>query len=629
MSSSDAWLRAGIRRASVVLAFAAALIAPCAAVAAPTWVGPITISPEAEGATLSTLYVDDNGTMNALWGTPGGSDWGLRTASRTPGGAWQVATTTSTSGGVPAEAEMIPGPHGDIHAIWRATPSGTIRSATWIGGRAWSATQEFNVPGLMMAGPHLAVDQAGNVVAVWAVHGPGTFRMQSATRRQDGSWSPAVDVAPTAAGGYPGGVAVETDGQPTAAWSENAGSSYPVKVSHRSADGSWGAPVTVSAPGRFGFRPVVASDNTGRLCVAWFAQDGADYRIQAAVRSASGTWGTPVDLSAAGQDAGLPNIVGDGAGNFTVTWQSATDTTLRVQAATLTADGVAHPASDLSDPAQDGHVPVIAALQDGTVAVAWKQTSSSTSRVMASTRASNGTWSAGVPLSPAGAEPSLPSIVADRAGNLAVLWSAANLSGEPLGGLTSALQASGLDGSGPLLNGSAAPQVPATGQTGQPVPLSAAPVDVWSNVSDVSWDTGAGTTVTGRAAKALYGKSGTYTVGVTARDTAGNATTSRRQITITRGPATILGRTVKLAMTLPRKGFARRCPASSALHLSLRTVKYKLTIAHRTLTVKKVGGACRLTGTVRLRRTVKQGLLVTTTVTSRKTRKATATTTGL
>jgi hypothetical protein len=71
---------------------------------------------------------------------------------------------------------------------------------------------------------------------------------------------------------------------------------------------------------------MVAIDNNGNGLAVWERFDGANFRVQARTRSASGVLGSVQDLSAAGQNAEEPQVGIDANGKGVAVWASFSGT---------------------------------------------------------------------------------------------------------------------------------------------------------------------------------------------------------------------------------------------------------------------------------------------------------------
>ena len=78
---------------------------------------------------------------------------------------------------------------------------------------------------------------------------------------------------------------------------------------------AWLTPVDLSAASGQTATAQVAVDPRGNAVVVWEQSNGSNIIVQGAVRAAGGTWQAPVDLSAPGQDASDPQVAVDAQGN--------------------------------------------------------------------------------------------------------------------------------------------------------------------------------------------------------------------------------------------------------------------------------------------------------------------------
>jgi len=92
-------------------------------------------------------------------------------------------------------------------------------------------------------------------------------------------------------------------------------------------------PQDLSAAGQDAYDPQVAFDGQGNAIAVWSRSNGTNFIVQAAVRAAGGSFGAAQDLSAAGQDAHVPEVAVDGQGNAIVVWSRSNGTNYIVQAA--------------------------------------------------------------------------------------------------------------------------------------------------------------------------------------------------------------------------------------------------------------------------------------------------------
>jgi hypothetical protein len=190
--------------------------------------------------------------------------------------------------------------------------------------------------------PQVAVDGSGNVVAVWTRSDGTNFRIQSANRTPNGAWSAAQTISDPGQPASTPRVAVDPAGNALAVWTRFDGSKLRVQAAYRPAGGSFAAPVTVSAAGQDATAPAVSMDASGKGIVAWQRFDGSVttapqccLRVQAAIRStgAGGTFAAVTTLSEAGRDAFEPQVSAgpDVDANAAICWTRSDGVNLRVQ----------------------------------------------------------------------------------------------------------------------------------------------------------------------------------------------------------------------------------------------------------------------------------------------------------
>jgi hypothetical protein len=175
-----------------------------------------------------------------------------------------------------------------------------VRAADRAPDGTWSAPYDLAPPGaptvrypLTSCGvdsdwPSVAVDDAGNAVAVWEsrIAEPAGIVTLWAARSAGGTWSAPMALK----SGSADGVQLEMDGAGTAhaLWIQEG----TLRSARRPAGGAFG-PSEVIAPA-FG-RVVLEVSGDGRALAVW---QSTPFRLSAATRPAGGAWSAPVDLTA-------------------------------------------------------------------------------------------------------------------------------------------------------------------------------------------------------------------------------------------------------------------------------------------------------------------------------------------
>jgi hypothetical protein len=185
--------------------------------------------------------------------------------------------------------------------------------------------------------PDIAVAPNGTVIAVWTRSDGTNFRIQSSSRTATGDWQPAQTISDPGVGASGPALGLDSSGNALVAWTQSDGTNLRINASYRASGGSFGAPVAVSAAGQDASAPDVSIDNAGNALVVWERTDGTNLRVQAAIRTpgVSGTFGTVSTLSDPGQDAFEPKVAAGPSvdANGVVVWTRSDGTNLRVQTA--------------------------------------------------------------------------------------------------------------------------------------------------------------------------------------------------------------------------------------------------------------------------------------------------------
>jgi hypothetical protein len=189
----------------------------------------------------------------------------------------------------------------------------------------------------------------------------------------------------------------------------------------------------LSATGGSAFTPAIGADAAGNATVVWSRWNGTQYVVQASYRPVGGAWSAPVDL-AVGRSIWNPQVVVDPAGTATAVWRRVDADRSVVQTSSRPAGGAWSAPVDLStDPSVDysqrPDVPQLAVDQAGVVTATWSRFEAATGQpwkftAQSATRATDGTWSTPVDLSPAGSPARTTDVAVDPAGNATAVWAA-------------------------------------------------------------------------------------------------------------------------------------------------------------------------------------------------------------
>ncbi len=284
---------------------------------------------------------------------------------------------------------------GTRRLLTRRWPVGTLLAVALLAGSspalgAFGTPVDLSAAGGNASDPRIAVGPDGATTAVWYRFDGAEFIVQAATRPA-GSATFGAPVDLSAAGGNASDpqIAIGPDGAATAVWRRSNGSGTRIVQAATRPAGSatFGTPVDLSATGQNADYPQIAIGPDGAATAVWYRYDGADYLVQAATRPAgSATFGAPVDLSAASGNAYNPQIAIGPDGAATAVWYRYDGTNTTIQAAIRPAGSATFGTPvDLSATGQTADNPQIAIGPDGAATAVWRRSNGSNTIIQAAT----------------------------------------------------------------------------------------------------------------------------------------------------------------------------------------------------------------------------------------------------
>lgn len=269
-----------------------------------SWTPPVPLTEPGEVGLDPTVALDPAGAGFAVWQTGRPDSPGRETrirARRVAGGRWEPAQEIQLSfaetGGSP---QVAAGNDGSVVAVWHELRSGVFR--IWANryrlGTGWSRAEPISPQeereGAIWA--DVGADALGSAVAVWT-HFPGGPLRDIAARRFDAGrgWGTVVTVASRRP--YPEypRVAVDPAGNALAVWHEAPdGGQFEVWAAWFAAGSGWGPPQRLQSPTAWGAdAPGVAMDARGNGLATWHRGDDDRRIVWAARFQATSGWGPP------------------------------------------------------------------------------------------------------------------------------------------------------------------------------------------------------------------------------------------------------------------------------------------------------------------------------------------------
>src|SRR6201996_3251222 len=187
-----------VRLAVILTAFCVLWVFAASRADAAPWSGPEPVSALDADAPASEVGVDAVGDATALWTNEAVVGSVVQTAYRPAGAGWEPPLDLSGPGGEVEAADLAVNPAGDAVAVWRVTTGGTflVQAAFRPAGGSWGSSETVPTSGAAGGTPQGSIDEAGDAVVVYKSGGGGIF---ASYRPANGSWGMGVHIAPSGA----------------------------------------------------------------------------------------------------------------------------------------------------------------------------------------------------------------------------------------------------------------------------------------------------------------------------------------------------------------------------------------------------------------------------------------------
>jgi hypothetical protein len=188
----------------------------------------------------------------------------------------------------------------------------------------WSRSAELSVPGENAIAPGVAIDAAGEAVAVWDRFDGEHQIIQATAHPADGSWTPPRDLSAPGRNGEEPQVAVTPGGEALAVWERFDGRVDAIQAATRTPGGAWSGPRNVSTREHSAYEPQVASGADGSARVVWIESSLPGGVAETSVRAGPGAWSAPTAISNGRGSREEPAIALDPEGRTIVGWGGET-----------------------------------------------------------------------------------------------------------------------------------------------------------------------------------------------------------------------------------------------------------------------------------------------------------------
>ena len=287
-----------------VVALVASLLSVSAAEGVPSWSTPITI-PSTDSPWAPQMVVDSNGLITTAWLSTSIYGSVIQTSSGSKGLSWSAKSDIGAASGA---VDMAIDGSGNAYAVW-FNNSTILSYSTKPSGGSWSTPANISNGGRTYTAPQIVANGSGSIAVTWGENDNSYIR----TKPAGGSWSGITLLNPSYhAGGQQ--VAIDDAGNVTAMWTENVSSVGTVLTQYKPASGSWGSPIALTST-TSAEKPQLVSDAAGNITAIWIH----NLKIEAVSKPFGGSWSTATTLDSNNGNYS-PQLAVDIAGNVVAVW---------------------------------------------------------------------------------------------------------------------------------------------------------------------------------------------------------------------------------------------------------------------------------------------------------------------
>ncbi|MBI5138018.1 MAG: Ig-like domain-containing protein [Nitrospirae bacterium] len=397
------------------------------------WSGAATVDSGSWNSYTPHVALGGDGSAVAVWEQWNGND-SILARHYDPATGWggEVLLETSTAGNA-ALPQVAMDAAGDAVAVWyqhdgtRYSAYGNVYDAatdTWGGATLLESDSAGHAVGVTVG-----MDASGNAVAVWYQSDGARYNIHANRYTAAGGWNGRELLETSAAGNaqHPQ-VAVAPNGDAVVVWHQSDGTRDNIWANHLDfAVGSWsGEQLVESSNAGTALNPALAVNAAGDAVAAWHQSDGSRYNLTANRYDAgTGTWGAAQTIETDNTGSAKEAQVGfDGNGNAFVVWHQSDGSVNHIQANRY--DGVAAAwgtATALEADPRGAGFPRVAVDANGNALAVWAQSDGTVDNVAAARYDGRaGTWGAAGTLEAGSGAIDSARVAMDAQGRALAVW---------------------------------------------------------------------------------------------------------------------------------------------------------------------------------------------------------------
>ncbi|QCF27486.1 Ig-like domain-containing protein [Hydrocarboniclastica marina] len=383
-----------------------------------------TLEPDARLTLLTEYEASVTTEVADLLGNPMASahTWRFTTED----GAWGEAQLLEMSDiGRAADPQIATSADGTAMAVWRQH-DGTyysIYASRYVAGSGWQAVELLETSNLAnVFGAQVAVDGAGNALAVWQQSDGSTTSIYANRYTADSGWQGAELIETGSTTAEHPQIAFGADGSAMAVWRQDDGSRRVIHANRYVAGSGWQGDEPIETNGNHASVPQVAVDIDGNALAVWAQWDGSRNNIYANRYVAGNGWQVSQLIETGNGAANDPQIAFDNDGNALAVWVQNDGTYDNVHFNRY----VAGTGWQTDEPIEAGNAgnasfPQIAIDDAGNALAVWHKRDGVQSDIVASLYVAGG-WQGAEPIETGNGGAISPQVAFDSKGNALAVW---------------------------------------------------------------------------------------------------------------------------------------------------------------------------------------------------------------
>ena len=229
------------------------------------------------------VAMDPAGNAFAVWALDDGSDWNIWANRYAVGDGWQGAELIENIPGDARELDIVVDPAGNAVVVWcqYSGMESSIYANCYSAGVGWQGAELIKDISGAAHEIHLAMDPAGNAIAIWLQWDNTAYDLWADYQEAGGNWQEAVLIETDLGDVCTPQIAMDPAGNAVAVWAQDDGtgmSTFDIWANHYLKDKGWQEAVHLEMTAEDAFSPQVAVDPGGNAIVMWTQTDGSSWR---------------------------------------------------------------------------------------------------------------------------------------------------------------------------------------------------------------------------------------------------------------------------------------------------------------------------------------------------------------